>query len=128
MGRALRVREAALRTARGGGGAGTLLAELSGVVAHDHASLTQWDPLRRRHTTLASTYPDGANAYIERRLHEDPGFASVLRSPAGPAGGTTYRIPSGGCRRDGGTRWSRWACGTVSPSACSPRTAGTSAC
>ncbi|WP_236246111.1 autoinducer binding domain-containing protein [Streptomyces sp. CC210A] len=83
-GGALRVREAALRTARGGGGgADALLAALSGVVAHDHASLTRWDPLRRRHVTLASTYPDGANAYIERRLHEDAGFASVRRSPAG---------------------------------------------
>ncbi|MEV7940422.1 LuxR C-terminal-related transcriptional regulator [Kitasatospora sp. NPDC088264] len=78
---ALRVREAARSATSGAGGVDAVLAALSEVVEYDHASLTRWDPLRRRHTTLAGSYPDDATAYIETRLHRDPVFP-VLRRPA----------------------------------------------
>lgn len=70
-----------VRAAARSGGVGTVLAALSEVMEYDHASLTRWDPLRRRHTTLTGSYPDDATAYIETRLHRDPVFP-VLRSPA----------------------------------------------
>lgn len=78
---AVHVREAARSTAAGATGPDTVLAALSGVMEYDHASLSRWDPLRRRHTTLAGSYPDEATAYIETDLHHDPVFP-VLRSPA----------------------------------------------
>ncbi|MGK4578561.1 response regulator transcription factor [Kitasatospora sp. HPMI-4] len=78
---AVRVREAARRVASGASGVDTVLAALSEVMEYDHASLTRWDPLRRRHSTLAGSYPDDATAYIETRLHRDPVFP-VLHSPA----------------------------------------------
>ncbi|MFD8013106.1 LuxR C-terminal-related transcriptional regulator [Streptomyces sp. NPDC058955] len=78
---ALRVREAARSATAGATGADTVLAALAEVVEHDHASLTRWDPRRRRHTTLAGSYPEDATAYIETRLHRDPVF-TVLRGPA----------------------------------------------
>ncbi|WP_406016206.1 LuxR C-terminal-related transcriptional regulator [Streptomyces sp. NBC_00984] len=78
---AVHVREAARSATSGVTGVDTVLAALSEVMEYDHASLTRWDPLRRRHTTLAGSYPDEATAYIETRLHHDPMF-SVLRSPA----------------------------------------------
>ncbi|MFF2774018.1 response regulator transcription factor [Streptomyces sp. NPDC058052] len=78
---ALRVREAAMSATAGATGVDTVLAALSDVVEHDHASLSRWDPERRRHTTLAGSYPEDATAYIETRLHHDPVFP-VLRSPA----------------------------------------------
>ncbi|MEV4950104.1 LuxR C-terminal-related transcriptional regulator [Streptomyces sp. NPDC053755] len=77
---ALRVRETARSAADGTAGADAVLAALAEVMEYDHASLTRWDPLRRRHTTLAGDYPYDATAYIETRLHEDPVFA-VLREP-----------------------------------------------
>ncbi|MGW3012074.1 LuxR C-terminal-related transcriptional regulator [Streptomyces sp. NPDC001219] len=78
---AVNVRAAARRATTGATGVGTVLAALSEVMEYDHASLARWDPLRRRHSTLAGSYPDDATAYIETRLHHDPVF-SVLRSPA----------------------------------------------
>ncbi|WP_121750895.1 LuxR family transcriptional regulator [Streptomyces sp. E2N166] len=78
---AVHVREAARSATNGATGADSVLAALSEVMAYDHASLARWDPLRRRHTTLAGSYPDDATAYIESRLHHDPVFP-VLRSPA----------------------------------------------
>ncbi|MFF9342616.1 MULTISPECIES: response regulator transcription factor [unclassified Streptomyces] len=78
---AVRVREAARSATAGATGVETVLAALSEVVEHDHASLARWDPERRRHTTLAGSYPEDATAYIESRLHRDPVFP-VLRSPA----------------------------------------------
>ncbi|MFD4863257.1 helix-turn-helix transcriptional regulator [Streptomyces atratus] len=75
------VREAARSATSGATGVDTVLAALAEVLEYDHASLARWDPLRRRHTTLAGSYPDDATAYIETRLHHDPVFA-VLRSPA----------------------------------------------
>ncbi|MDX2561656.1 LuxR C-terminal-related transcriptional regulator [Streptomyces sp. TX20-6-3] len=77
---AVHVREAARSATTGATGVDTVLAALSEVMAYDHASLARWDPLRRRHTTLAGTYPDDATAYIETRLHHDPVFP-VLRGP-----------------------------------------------
>ncbi|MEU3606869.1 LuxR C-terminal-related transcriptional regulator [Streptomyces sp. NPDC035033] len=77
---ALHVREAARSATAGATGVDTVLAALSEVMEHDHASLTRWDPRRRRHTTLAGSYPEDATAYIETSLHRDPVFA-VLRSP-----------------------------------------------
>ncbi|MFD0150091.1 LuxR C-terminal-related transcriptional regulator [Streptomyces sp. NPDC055721] len=77
---AVHVREAARSATTGATGVDTVLAALSEVMAYDHASLARWDPLRRRHTTLAGTYPDDATAYIETRLHQDPVFP-VLRGP-----------------------------------------------
>ncbi|MFE0042977.1 LuxR C-terminal-related transcriptional regulator [Streptomyces albireticuli] len=78
---AVHVREAARSATSGATGVDTVLEALSEVVEYDHASLTRWDPLRRRHTTLAGSYPDEATAYIETSLHHDPVF-SVLRGPA----------------------------------------------
>ncbi|MET9959963.1 LuxR C-terminal-related transcriptional regulator [Streptomyces sp. NPDC006326] len=78
---AVHVRDTARSAAAGATGVDTVLAALSEVMDHDHASLSRWDPLRRRHTTLAGSYPDDATAYIETRLHHDPVFP-VLRSPA----------------------------------------------
>ncbi|GGR66837.1 helix-turn-helix transcriptional regulator [Streptomyces roseolus] len=78
---AVHVRDAARSATAGSAGVDTVLAALSEVVEHDHASLTRWDPRRRRHTTLAGTYPEEATTYIETRLHRDPVFP-VLHSPA----------------------------------------------
>ncbi|MFD9902732.1 response regulator transcription factor [Streptomyces sp. NPDC059063] len=78
---AVHVRAAARNATSGTAGLETVLAALSEVMEYDHASLTRWDPLRRRHITLAGSYPDDATAYIETRLHQDPVFP-VLRSPA----------------------------------------------
>ncbi|MFI1866095.1 helix-turn-helix transcriptional regulator [Streptomyces jumonjinensis] len=78
---AVHVREVARSATTGATGVDTVLAALSEVMEYDHASLVRWDPLRRRHATLAGNYPDDATAYIETRLHHDPVFA-VLRSPA----------------------------------------------
>ncbi|MEU8774125.1 LuxR C-terminal-related transcriptional regulator [Streptomyces sp. NPDC048606] len=77
---AVHVREAARNATTGESGVDAVLAALSEVMEYDHASLTRWDPLRGRHTTLAGSYPDDATAYIETRLHLDPVFP-VLRSP-----------------------------------------------
>ncbi|WP_330478974.1 LuxR C-terminal-related transcriptional regulator [Streptomyces platensis] len=78
---AVHVREAARSATSGATGVGTVLTALSEVMEYDHASLARWDPLHRRHTTLAGSYPDDATAYIETHLHHDPVFP-VLRSPA----------------------------------------------
>ncbi|MFE1578001.1 helix-turn-helix transcriptional regulator [Streptomyces fradiae] len=81
---AVRVREAArgaMAGAAGAAGPDAVLTALAEVVPYDHASLARWDPVRRRHTTLAGSYPQEATAYIETRLHRDPVF-SVLRGPA----------------------------------------------
>jgi DNA-binding CsgD family transcriptional regulator len=80
---AVGLRRAARHAARGTTGTDAVLAALSGVIDHDFASLARWDPLRRRHVTLAGTYPDAATAYIENRLHDDPAFAAIRRSPDG---------------------------------------------
>ncbi|MFD4371856.1 response regulator transcription factor [Streptomyces sp. NPDC058486] len=77
---AVHVRDAARSATTGATGVDTVLAALADVVEHDHASLSRWDARRRRHTTLAGSYPEDATAYIETRLHQDPVFA-VLRSP-----------------------------------------------
>ncbi|MFI8930360.1 LuxR C-terminal-related transcriptional regulator [Streptomyces sp. NPDC053474] len=77
---AVHVREAARSASTGASGLDPVLTALSEVMEYDHASLTRWDPLHRRHTTLAGSYPDDATAYIENRLHRDPVFP-VLRSP-----------------------------------------------
>ncbi|MFE7666236.1 helix-turn-helix transcriptional regulator [Streptomyces celluloflavus] len=71
---AVHVRAAARSATSGAAGLDTVLAALSKVLEYDHASLSRWDPLRRRHTTLAGSYPDDATAYIETRLHHDPVF------------------------------------------------------
>ncbi|WP_171109920.1 MULTISPECIES: LuxR family transcriptional regulator [unclassified Streptomyces] len=89
---AIHVREAARSATSGATGVDMVLAALSEVMEYDHASLARWDPLRRRHTTLAGSYPDDATAYIETRLHHDPVFP-VLRSPA--RGGLWLRDVSG---------------------------------
>ncbi|MFF3645677.1 response regulator transcription factor [Streptomyces sp. NPDC002564] len=78
---AVRVRAAARNATSGTAGADAVLTALSGVMEYDHASLSRWDPVRRRHTTLAGSYPAGATRYIETRLHRDPMFP-VLHSPA----------------------------------------------
>ncbi|MFE1173834.1 LuxR C-terminal-related transcriptional regulator [Streptomyces sp. NPDC058773] len=78
---AVHVREAARSATSGATGLATVLAALSEVMEYDHASLARWDPLRRRHTTLAGSYPDDATVYIETRLHHDPVFP-VLHSPS----------------------------------------------
>ncbi|CAL9391382.1 LuxR C-terminal-related transcriptional regulator [Streptomyces sp. R1] len=78
---AVHVRAAANSVTRGAAGPDAVLTALSEVMEYDHASLTRWDPVRRRHTTLAGSYPDDATAYIETRLHDDPVFP-VLHGPA----------------------------------------------
>ncbi|WP_260867949.1 LuxR family transcriptional regulator [Streptomyces sp. SAJ15] len=80
LGAALHVREAARHAVRGRGGADTVLTALSAVIDYDHASLSRWDPLRRRHLTLAGSYPAEATRYIENRLHDDPGFTLIRHS------------------------------------------------
>ncbi|MFI1256089.1 response regulator transcription factor [Streptomyces netropsis] len=77
---ALHVREAARRAVGSTDGADTVLTALSAVIDHDHASLSRWDPLRRRHLTLAGSYPAGATRYIENRLHDDPAFSLIRYS------------------------------------------------
>ncbi len=79
---ALDVREAARRAVWGKGGAEAVLTALSAVIDHDHASLSRWDPLLRRHVTLAGSYPAGTTRYIEARLHDDPAFALVRHAPS----------------------------------------------
>ncbi|MEU1133998.1 LuxR C-terminal-related transcriptional regulator [Streptomyces sp. NPDC005900] len=78
---AVHVRAAARSATSGAAGVDTVLTALSRVVEYDHASLARWDARRRRHITLAGSYPADATAYIETRLHHDPVFA-VLRGPA----------------------------------------------
>ncbi|WP_246430687.1 helix-turn-helix transcriptional regulator [Streptomyces rectiverticillatus] len=78
---ALDVREAARHAVRGKGGADAVLTALSAVIDHDHASLSRWDPLLRRHVTLAGSYPAGTTRYIETRLHDDPAFALIRHAP-----------------------------------------------
>ncbi|KOX32094.1 MULTISPECIES: helix-turn-helix transcriptional regulator [Streptomyces] len=78
---AVHVRAAARSATSGATGMDAVLAALSQVMEYDHASLARWDPLRRRHTTLAGSYPDDATAYIEARLHHDPVFP-LLHGPA----------------------------------------------
>ncbi|MFE0102900.1 response regulator transcription factor [Streptomyces sp. NPDC059009] len=78
---AVHVRDTARRAMSGATGLDTVLSALSEVMEYDHASLARWDPLRRRHTTAAGSYPDEATAYIETRLHHDPVFP-VLHHPA----------------------------------------------
>ncbi|MGK5544264.1 response regulator transcription factor [Streptomyces sp. URMC 127] len=78
---ALDVREAARHAVRGKGAADNVLAALSAVIDHDHASLSRWDPLLRRHVTLAGSYPAGPTRYIETRLHDDPAFALIRHTP-----------------------------------------------
>lgn len=125
---AVHVREAARSATSGAAGVDGVLAALSEVMEYDHASLARWDPLRRRHTTLAGSYPDDATAYIETRLHHDPVFP-VLRSPA-RGGLWLMDVPGSSWRRH---RVSSRCCvpsasRTAWPSASSPPTAGTSAC
>ncbi|MEV5545881.1 LuxR C-terminal-related transcriptional regulator [Streptomyces sp. NPDC052309] len=82
---ALRVRRAATETSgRSGGDAGDVLEALSGVIDYAHASLSRWDPLHRRHETLASSYPPDTTAYIETRLHDDPVFSTIRRRDGSP--------------------------------------------
>ncbi|MEV4442692.1 LuxR C-terminal-related transcriptional regulator [Streptomyces sp. NPDC049577] len=81
LGAALHVRQTARRAVKGTGGAEGVLTALSALIDYDHASLSRWDPLRRRHLTLAGNYPAGATRYIEDRLHDDPGF-SLIRDSA----------------------------------------------
>ncbi|KUJ69411.1 hypothetical protein ACZ90_10955 [Streptomyces albus subsp. albus] len=83
LGAALRVREAARHAVRGDGGADAVLAALSEVIDYDHASLSRWDPLRRRHLTLAGSYAPEVTAYIENRLHDDAMFTLIRHSADG---------------------------------------------
>lgn len=83
LGAALEVRRAALHAVRGTGGVDGVLAALTGVIGYDHASLSRWDPLRRRHLTLVSSYPDRATSYTETRMHEDPAFTLIRHAPDG---------------------------------------------
>ncbi len=125
---AVHVRAAARSATSGATGMDAVLAALSEVMEYDHASLARWDPLRRRHTTLAGSYPDDATAYIEARLHHDPVSPPSTDRPGAASGsrtfpGTSWRPPpvSGRCCL-------RWASRAAWPSACSTPTAGTSAC
>ncbi|WKX68979.1 LuxR family transcriptional regulator [Streptomyces sp. XD-27] len=80
---ALRVREAARHAVAGAAAPDSVLTALSDVIDYDHASLSRWDPLRRRHLTLAGSYPADTAAYIETRLHDDPVFALIRHSTGG---------------------------------------------
>ncbi|MFH8371460.1 LuxR C-terminal-related transcriptional regulator [Streptomyces sp. NPDC018031] len=80
---ALHVRAAARDAVRGTSDAGAVLASLSEVIDYSYASLSRWDPLRRRHLTLAGSYPGAATAYIEDRLHDDPVFTRIRGSAGG---------------------------------------------
>ncbi|MFC0602493.1 helix-turn-helix transcriptional regulator [Streptomyces palmae] len=80
LGAALRVREAARHAVRGEADAAAVLTALSEVIDYDHASLSRWDPLLRRHLTLTGSYPPEVTAYIETRLYDDPMFALIRHS------------------------------------------------
>ncbi|MDT0448231.1 helix-turn-helix transcriptional regulator [Streptomyces hesseae] len=81
LGAALGVREAARHAVREKGGADAVLTALSALIDHDHAALSRWDPLLRRHVTLAGSYPARTTRYIETRLHDDPAFALIRHTP-----------------------------------------------
>ncbi|MCN9241089.1 helix-turn-helix transcriptional regulator [Streptomyces sp. RY43-2] len=79
---ALRVRDAAVRGTYEAGSAHAVLSALSEVVDCDHACLARWDPVRRRHVSLANSYPERAREHLSNGLHEDPLFA-LVRRPGG---------------------------------------------
>jgi DNA-binding CsgD family transcriptional regulator len=57
---------------------------LHGVLPYDCASFARWDPMLRRHITVASTgYPATALCFLDTRMHADPLFAEVQRG-SGP--------------------------------------------
>ncbi|GAA3249922.1 hypothetical protein GCM10017691_61330 [Pseudonocardia petroleophila] len=66
--------------ARTPGAAAAALEALHAVVPADCAALSRWDPVARRHVTLAATYPAAAVAVIDDRMHADPLFADVRRT------------------------------------------------
>lgn len=81
VGAAVAVREAAEAVARGEGPADraeAVLAALFAVVTPCAAAVESWDPVRGRHTTVASAgYRDQALAVMEAHFHEDPRFPVV---------------------------------------------------
>ncbi|MDL5156124.1 helix-turn-helix transcriptional regulator [Actinomycetospora termitidis] len=50
---------------------------LGRVVRSDCLALSVWDPVRRRHRTLASSYPAAVTAFLDAVMHTDPLFAVV---------------------------------------------------
>lgn len=78
---ALAVRDAADAVARGEGPADraeAVLAALFSVVTPSAAAVSQWDPVRGRHRTVASAgYRDDALAMMEAHFHEDPRFPAA---------------------------------------------------
>lgn len=57
---------------------------LHGVLPYDCAAFARWDPVARRHVTVASTgYPATALRFLDTRMHADPLFAEV-RDTGGP--------------------------------------------
>jgi DNA-binding CsgD family transcriptional regulator len=68
------------RTAPGNGLAAAALAELSGVLPYDCAALARWDPVARRHRTVAAVgYPVEVQRFLDGAMHADPLFAEVHR-------------------------------------------------
>ncbi|MGY1886773.1 LuxR C-terminal-related transcriptional regulator [Blastococcus sp. SYSU DS0753] len=87
LGAALAVRDAADAVVRGeaqSGRADAVLEALLSVVRPSAAAVSQWDPVRGRHRTVASAgYREDALALMEAHFHEDPRFP-VARSQGRP--------------------------------------------
>lgn len=84
---AVAVRDVADAVARGDGPAdraAAVLGALFSVVSPSAAAVSEWDPVLRRHRTVASDgYRDDALALMDAHFHEDPRFP-VVRSQGRP--------------------------------------------
>ncbi|WP_433799972.1 helix-turn-helix transcriptional regulator [Actinomycetospora sp. CA-084318] len=59
---------------RTAGPATAVLETLGAIVPSDCLALSAWDPATGRHRTLASSYPEGAMAFLNDEWHHDPLF------------------------------------------------------
>lgn len=70
-----------LRRHDGRSPASAFIAEgLNDVVSSDCLALSVWDPVRRRHHALASSYPTSVTDFLDVRMHVDPLFRLVRSS------------------------------------------------
>ncbi|MCZ0991729.1 helix-turn-helix transcriptional regulator [Streptomyces diastatochromogenes] len=80
MDRALAVREAAMRAARGTATLDAVLAALADLVPFEVAGLSRWDEAAGRHINLTDAMPRATAGIIETELHRDPVFARIQRT------------------------------------------------
>lgn len=64
---------------RTSGSAAVVVEALHAIVPADCLAMSTWDPAKRRHRTLASSYPSTATAYFDDEWHHDPLFQLPLR-------------------------------------------------